>query len=82
MKLYMIGVCEICITWIVFLCSKRGLDETVKLWNCHRIRQSRFTTAPYGKPVTMYYLPHLYSVEDHICPVTVDQIQVSWPVFI
>lgn len=55
-----------CIIRFIF---QEGLDDVVKLWNSHRIRPSKHTTAPHGRPMIMYFMPHLYNI-------TADQLQV------
>ena len=33
------------------------LDETVRLWNNHRIRRNYYAVCPSGRPDTLYYAP-------------------------
>ncbi|KAJ8667781.1 hypothetical protein QAD02_009444 [Eretmocerus hayati] len=44
------------------------LDQTRILWNKHYIRKQRHKVH-HGKPYSMYHLPEMYGVEDHIKPV-------------
>ena len=46
------------------------------LWNSHRIRRSCKHSAPSGRPMTMYNLPHLYGTEDFLCPVAYGAIEL------
>ena len=55
------------------------MDDIVHLWNSHRIRQSRSSVAPSGKPLMMYNLPHLYGTTNQLCAIderTVQEVQV------
>lgn len=46
--------------------SKAELDRFVQMWNAHRIRPQRNTTAPHGRPSIMYMAPHLYGSDDYL----------------
>ncbi|MGH0143290.1 UNVERIFIED_CONTAM: hypothetical protein FKN15_078329 [Acipenser sinensis] len=50
------------------------LNTVARLWNTHRIRAQRNSTAPQGRPLMMYTVPHLYGFEDHLCPCTMENI--------
>lgn len=52
------------------------LQEVVHLWNTHRMRQSPHQVSPSGRPLTMYWLPHLYNAEHHLCQVSLEKIRV------
>lgn len=53
-----------------------AIEEIADRWNCHKIRPSKNTNVPYGRPWLMYSLPHLYAVTDYICPVENDRVQM------
>ncbi|XP_065129177.1 uncharacterized protein [Paramisgurnus dabryanus] len=48
------------------------LNELRDVWNAHRIRPSKNTNVPCGKPDVMFMAPHLWGVEDLIVPLTED----------
>ncbi|KAK1175702.1 hypothetical protein AOXY_G391 [Acipenser oxyrinchus oxyrinchus] len=50
------------------------LNTVAHIWNTHRIRAQRNTTAPQGRPLMMYTVPHLYGAEDHQCPCSMENI--------
>ncbi|KAK6477179.1 hypothetical protein HHUSO_G22073 [Huso huso] len=50
------------------------LNTVAHIWNTHRIRAQRNSTAPQGRPLMMYTVPHLYGAEDHLCPCTMENI--------
>lgn len=55
------------------------LDALVCLWNNHRIRPSENLALPYGRPVIMYGLPHLYGAQNHLCEVDQDMVSMLLP---
>ena len=46
------------------------------LRNSNRIRRSCKHSAPSGRPMTMYNLPHLYGTKDFLCPVAYGEIEL------
>ena len=49
------------------------LDSLVDYWNDHKIRTSKLSESPDGRPSVIYELPEKYDAEDHRIPVnTVD----------
>ena len=49
------------------------LDSLVDYWNDHKIRTSKLSESPVGRPLVIYELPEKYDAEDHRIPVnTVD----------
>ncbi|RXM97087.1 Sodium/potassium/calcium exchanger 3 [Acipenser ruthenus] len=54
--------------------SYEELNTVAHIWNTHRIRAQRNSTAPQGRPLMMYTVPHLYGAEDHLCPCTMENI--------
>lgn len=47
----------------------------MKTWNSHRIRKSKDDNQPSGKPVVLYFLPHLSRAEDRL--VKVDSLYID-----
>ncbi|KAL3886533.1 hypothetical protein ACJMK2_026518 [Sinanodonta woodiana] len=45
------------------------------VWNTHRIRANR-TNSPAGKPLCLHLLPDMENVEDHLCDVSEEEIEV------
>ena len=50
------------------------LDKIVHLWNNHRIRRSRFSRGPSGRPTVLYNCPQQFQTRDYLCSVTEDEI--------
>ncbi|KAJ8048760.1 hypothetical protein HOLleu_01206 [Holothuria leucospilota] len=42
------------------------LDTVTEMWNTHKIRPSRNAHVPSGRPVVMYYAPHLWGFTDKL----------------
>ncbi|CAB1430415.1 unnamed protein product [Pleuronectes platessa] len=54
---------------IQFTCLEiieRELQDVVHLWNTHRIRSSRNTVSPGGRPVMMYTIPQLFGAREYL----------------
>ncbi|KAK3606683.1 hypothetical protein CHS0354_023245 [Potamilus streckersoni] len=51
------------------------LDEVMMFWNTHRIRANRNNT-PSGRPLILHLLPDMETVEDHLCDVSEEDIDV------
>ncbi|XP_033761355.1 uncharacterized protein LOC117343145 [Pecten maximus] len=52
------------------------IDSTITVWNCHRIRPSKMTALPCGRPALMYSIPELYGVEDGLKAVEQDKLEI------
>ncbi|MGH0137101.1 UNVERIFIED_CONTAM: hypothetical protein FKN15_062854 [Acipenser sinensis] len=59
---------------ILLIRDEEELNTVTHIWNTHRIRAQRNSTAPQGRPLMMYTVPHLYGAEDHLCPCTMENI--------
>ena len=63
---------KICKTWDYLMAPtiknifRQELYQVAEMWNQHQIASSKFgdSSGPRGKPDCMYFLPHLYNIED------------------
>ena len=53
------------------------LDETVNLWNNHRIRSVRNAECPGGRPYALYYLPGEDGNSDCSFPVSLNDLIIA-----
>ena len=53
------------------------LDETVNLWNNHRIRSVRNAECPGGRPHALYYLPGKDGTSDCSFPVSLNNLIIA-----
>ncbi|KAL3857207.1 hypothetical protein ACJMK2_011899 [Sinanodonta woodiana] len=51
------------------------LDDVMMVWNTHRIRANQ-TNSPAGRPLSLHLLPYMENVEDHLCDVLEEEIEV------
>ena len=49
--------------------NQDDLDNLVDYWNNHKIRTSKLSESPDGRPLVIYELPEKYYAEDHKIPV-------------
>uniref|UniRef100_K1R274 Uncharacterized protein n=1 Tax=Magallana gigas TaxID=29159 RepID=K1R274_MAGGI len=42
----------------------RDLNDTIQQWNEHRIRRSKNTDEPFGKPDVLYFQPEVFATRD------------------
>ncbi|KAK3600335.1 hypothetical protein CHS0354_020001 [Potamilus streckersoni] len=54
---------------------KDEVDEVMMVWNTHIIRANRNNT-PSGRPLILHLLPDMENVEDHLCDVSEEEIDV------
>lgn len=54
-----------------------GLDEVVTTWISHRIRAKAGHGVIGGRPTLMYTLPEMYSAEDNLKAVDIDELALS-----
>lgn len=52
------------------------MDMITWEWNSHRIRKTKNTVAPAGRPIMMYDLPELYDSQDYLLPLAVEDINM------
>ncbi|KAL5016204.1 hypothetical protein ScPMuIL_005793 [Solemya velum] len=55
---------------------QRDLDALAATWNTHVIASKTNFTRGGNHPLMMYTLPELYNVDDRLCPVDKDEIEV------
>ncbi|KAL5007351.1 hypothetical protein ScPMuIL_016157 [Solemya velum] len=59
-----------------FMELQRYLDALAATWNTHGIASKTNLTRGGNRPLMMYTLPELYNVDDRLCPVDKDEIEV------
>lgn len=59
----------------MFTFFQEELDDVVREWNCHRIRNSERVNVVSGRPMSLYMMPELYGRTDHLVGVNPRQLQ-------
>ncbi len=59
--------------YLVWLPSQDDLDETMTVWNSHKIRKSR-RGLPSGRPSIMFEVPAVYNTRSYLVPVEPDDV--------
>lgn len=49
-----------CIRFCFIGLLQSELDETINLWNNHRIRHNYYSVCPSGRPDTLFYAPEMF----------------------
>ena len=66
-----------CITYCFMPILRKELNETLKFWNTHWIRQSSNNESPCGRPDVIYSVPELDNTENFLVQVTQDDIDTA-----
>ena len=66
-----------CIAYCFMPILRKELNEAVKFWNTHWIRQSANKESPGGKPDVIYSIPELHNTENFLVDVTLDDVDVA-----
>lgn len=53
-----------CIRFCFMSFINRDLNDTIQQWNEHRIRRSKNTDGPFGKPDVLYFQPEVFATRD------------------
>lgn len=73
-----------CVRYCFLPVITRDLNRVLQHWNEHRIRRSRNTECPSGKPDVLYFQPEIYQTRDFKMPLpdnldVVEQEHSSYP---
>ncbi|XP_057311869.1 uncharacterized protein LOC130649584 [Hydractinia symbiolongicarpus] len=66
-----------CLRFSYLTLLQTDLDQTVSLWNNHRIRKVRNSESPAGRPNVLYHLPERDGGEDYKCSVNSNDLAVA-----
>lgn len=53
------------------------MNTVVREWNSHRIRKTKNSVAPAGRPIVMFDLPELYDTQDYLLHLN-DEDVAAW----